>query len=122
MWTLRRRQRGRCAMPAPRPGAFTFMIVNASVAGKYAYYFVFFISIYSFDKRKLHSRLTKGKKRSYDSSSPFFFLSFFLLLSKFRNRCNFFRNKIFYSITFNEFTPGIRIMTRNCLNNQIRCY
>ncbi|CAF3653873.1 unnamed protein product [Rotaria socialis] len=34
MWTFRRRQRGRCAMPAPRPGALAFLIANASVADR----------------------------------------------------------------------------------------
>jgi len=50
-------------MPAPRPGAVTLLIVNASVAGKYAYCVVFFIFIYPHDKHKLHSRLTKREKR-----------------------------------------------------------
>ncbi len=63
MWTFRRRQRGRCAMPAPRPGALTFMIVNASVAGKYACCNVFFPFIYSYISHKLHSRLTQRRKK-----------------------------------------------------------
>ena len=37
MWTFRRRQRERCAMLAPQPGAVAFLIANASVAGKYAF-------------------------------------------------------------------------------------
>ncbi len=62
MWTFRRRQRGRCAMPAPRPGALTFMIVNASVAGKYAYWNIVFSLIYSYALHKLHSKLKQRRK------------------------------------------------------------
>ncbi len=62
MWTFRRRQRGRCAMPAPRPGAFPFLIGNASVAGKYASCIVFIHLIYSYASHKLHSRLTQQRK------------------------------------------------------------
>ncbi len=81
IWTFRRRQRERCAMLAPRPGVFTFLIVNASVAGKYAYGFLVFFFIYSQDKHKLHSRLTiRKKKKLYDSSSPFFFFCSFIFI------------------------------------------
>ncbi len=63
MWTFRRRQRGRCAMPAPRPGALTFLIVNASVAGKYACRIVFFLLIYPYAAHKLHSRPMQRRKK-----------------------------------------------------------
>jgi hypothetical protein len=73
MWTLRRRQRGRCAMPAPRPGAFTFMIVNASVAGKYALYIVFFTLIYPHSTHKLHSKRKERKQRMTHHRHIFYF-------------------------------------------------
>ncbi len=85
MWTFRRRQRGRCAMPAPRPGAVTFLIVNASVAGKYALCIVFFILIYSYDKHKLHSRQMKRKQKKVWLIPSFLLMHLFRLFSNWVN-------------------------------------
>ena len=63
MWTFRRRQRERCAMLAPQPGAVMFLIMNASVAGKYAYCFLVVSLIYFSDKQNMHSRRMKQRGR-----------------------------------------------------------
>lgn len=50
-------------MLAPQPGAVTLLIMNASVAGKYACWFLIVNLIYFSDKQKMHSKRTTERKK-----------------------------------------------------------